>query len=274
MTTITTPHGPSESRMLANAPVDRIGCPPHPRASPPMPQTRPPTAAGIGCSAATVVVHPSRWRGADYEQVLIVPITGSLDAATVPDFAAWLRPLASHGHHLVLDLSGLTFLGCAGLTLFVELHEDAAASTGSLQLVEVPSHPLRILQLTGLHTVLRVHADCAPLPARSQVMSRNPTTTTPPGPVRPPARPLIGVVAQERTWRTVLDSDRQIAMALGILMTRHHLDANAASAMLREQSLRTNTKLHDVAHRLLATAGGSAIAHAGAAAVVNPHGSK
>lgn len=96
MTTITTPHGPSESRMLANAPVDRIGCPPHPQASPPMPRTRPPTAAGIGCSAATVAVHPSRWRGADYEQVLIVPITGSLDAATVPDFAAWLRPLASH----------------------------------------------------------------------------------------------------------------------------------------------------------------------------------
>lgn len=175
---------------------------------------------------------------------------------------------------LVLDLSGLTFLGCAGLTLFVELHEDAAASMGSLQLVEVPSHPLRILRLTGLHTVLRVHADCVPLPARSQVPVQEFNNHHPTQAGTTHARLLVGDVAQERTWRTVLDSDREIGMALGILMTRHHLDENAASAMLREQSLRTNTKLHDVAHRLLATAAGSAIGHAGVAAVVNPHGSE
>jgi hypothetical protein len=76
----------------------------------------------------------------------------------------------------------------------------------------------------------------------------------------------IAVVAQERltdrvraaneetaSLETALESNRQIGMAIGMLMTLNQVGAEAAFATLREESQHTNTKLRDIAARFVAT---------------------
>lgn len=46
--------------------------------------------------------------------------------------------------------------------------------------------------------------------------------------------------------RVALETNRTISTAVGILMARHHLDADEAFDVLRQVSMRTNTKLRDV----------------------------
>ena len=47
--------------------------------------------------------------------------------------------------------------------------------------------------------------------------------------------------------RVALETNRIISTAVGILMARHHLDADEGFALLRQVSMHTNTKLRDVA---------------------------
>jgi hypothetical protein len=47
--------------------------------------------------------------------------------------------------------------------------------------------------------------------------------------------------------RVALETNRTISTAVGILMARHHLDADEAFALLRQVSMHTNTKLREVA---------------------------
>lgn len=54
--------------------------------------------------------------------------------------------------------------------------------------------------------------------------------------------------------RTAMDSRRTIDLALGVLIERHHCDAGAAFAMLREQSQDRNVKLRDVARETVLSA--------------------
>lgn len=78
------------------------------------------------------------------DELAVLSVHGELDAATTPGLAARLQPLADTGRHLILDLTGLRFCGCAGLTLFLQLHTRAGRRGGSLLLV-APTHPVRRL---------------------------------------------------------------------------------------------------------------------------------
>jgi anti-sigma B factor antagonist len=116
-----------------------------------------PTPSSIGGGADIFDATPGRG-AAVRDTVLVVPMAGDLDLCTAPDFAGWLGPLAACGCHLVLDLSGVTFLGCTGLRLFEKLYHDAVAAGGSLHLISVPAPCLRVIQLSGLHGMLDTHA--------------------------------------------------------------------------------------------------------------------
>jgi anti-sigma B factor antagonist len=154
-----------------------------------------PTPTSIGCGAYTFVASTPR-RGARFrDTVLVVPITGDLDAGTAPDFASWLSPLAGHGCHLVLDLSGVTFIGSAGLTLFGQLQHETAAAGGSVHLVSVPAPCLRVIAAAGLHAMLDTHAPAG---------VRHPTAPThEPGAEGQPDREYVG--------RTTPDDDIDVA---------------------------------------------------------------
>ncbi len=117
----------------------------------------PPYAAprvGNDCETAIPKDDPTAASVARPRERLRVPIKGDLDLYTTHDLTQWLCPLAARGWQLTLDLSGLEFLGVAGLMLFVQLHDAAGASGGSLQLDSVPESTRRVLRIVGLDALL------------------------------------------------------------------------------------------------------------------------
>ena len=83
-----------------------------------LPQARGPDHDGARCeqassagSALTCGIH-------SHGQTAFAILGGELDIATAPSLAQRLAPLADIGKHLFLDLAGLRFCDCAGLTAF------------------------------------------------------------------------------------------------------------------------------------------------------------
>jgi anti-sigma B factor antagonist len=64
------------------------------------------------------------------------------------------EPLADSGSHLILDLAGLRFCDCAGLTLFLRIQQHARAAGGSLQLAAPTASVRRLITMTRLSGVL------------------------------------------------------------------------------------------------------------------------
>ena len=79
-------------------------------------------------------------------------VTGEVDIASVPELRRHLRQASteSRGRDLVVDLSAVTFMDCAGLRPLLEARFTQEASGGRLVLREAPSSVTRLLHLTGL----------------------------------------------------------------------------------------------------------------------------
>lgn len=76
------------------------------------------------------------------------------EAAALSDRVARLMP---EFRHLVIDLSGVEMVDCAGLGEFVVLHKRAAASGCSVKLAAPTSHVRRVFELTKLASVFELH---------------------------------------------------------------------------------------------------------------------
>jgi anti-sigma B factor antagonist len=86
-----------------------------------------------------------------------VRVTGELDMVTAPDLERTLNRLCSAGYRDVdLDVSGLTFVGAAGLTVFVRCDERLRAVAGLLRLIAPTRRCRRLLAITGLDATLTV----------------------------------------------------------------------------------------------------------------------
>lgn len=87
----------------------------------------------------------------------LVALAGELDMATAPRVREHLRRQRPGPPVLVLDLTDVTFLGGAGITVLVEAAHDGV---GAVHVVAAPVGPVRrALRLTGVDTVLPVHGD-------------------------------------------------------------------------------------------------------------------
>ena len=94
--------------------------------------------------------------------VCVAHLAGELDIATAPVVADQLRQeTATPPAELLLDLSGVTHLAAAGLTLIIAAMNNDRGIHGRLHLVGVTGNrPVeRPLQLTALLTVLDIHDD-------------------------------------------------------------------------------------------------------------------
>jgi anti-sigma B factor antagonist len=81
----------------------------------------------------------------------VVAISGEIDISCsnwVLDELA--RAMRRYDPHLMLDLSGLTFLDCAGLAVLLKARRRAENHGGSLHIVAVSGHVSRMIDLTGL----------------------------------------------------------------------------------------------------------------------------
>ena len=89
--------------------------------------------------------------------VRLVALAGELDMATAPRVREQLRRQPPDPPVLVLDLTAVTFLGGAGITVVLEA---AQAVPGGLQVVIAPDGPVRrAFRVTGVDRVLSLHAD-------------------------------------------------------------------------------------------------------------------
>lgn len=94
--------------------------------------------------------------------MLVITVAGELDMATAPQARAYLQDrTAVRPGHLVLDLTGVEFLGSHGVSLLVDAHEGRDGIHGRLHLTGVSSNPPvgRALDVTGLTPLLDIRDD-------------------------------------------------------------------------------------------------------------------
>jgi anti-anti-sigma factor len=89
---------------------------------------------------------------------LVLVVSGEVDSLTAPRLSqAVSEALREHPPLLVVDLSAVTFLSCAGLSVLVMGHQRAEGLT-RLRVVATTRPTLRPLQLTGLVGPVAVHS--------------------------------------------------------------------------------------------------------------------
>jgi anti-sigma B factor antagonist len=90
--------------------------------------------------------------------VVVVAVAGELDMATVPVAEeVVLRRLRAGVRTLVLDLTGVTFLGSTGINLLITLRNACEGTGTALRLVassKVVLRPLEVTDLIGQFTVV------------------------------------------------------------------------------------------------------------------------
>ena len=110
---------------------------------------------------------------------LTVAVGGELDIESGPCLRDQLTcMIRAIGPRLALDLTGVTFIDCSGLTALLTARKAAQARGGWLRLVAVSRCVGRLVQITGLQDALRVArreaataiATCMACPVRAQCL--------------------------------------------------------------------------------------------------------
>ena len=80
--------------------------------------------------------------------VVTARIENDLDAAAAPRVGRYLRELVRPGSRVLLDMSDVTFLDCAGLSQILAADRRAAVGGGWVRLTSLRSGPRRVVELT------------------------------------------------------------------------------------------------------------------------------
>lgn len=86
----------------------------------------------------------------------VLAVTGEVDMLTAPQLRADALRHLDAGGALVLDLSGVSFLGSAGLAVLVEASQQAKRRGAAFRVVAVERAVTRPLAATGLGEVFSV----------------------------------------------------------------------------------------------------------------------
>jgi anti-sigma B factor antagonist len=90
------------------------------------------------------------------QNALVVRVSGDLDLATSPRFSETLAG-ARAASHVVIDLTGCTFLDSSGVRALVQATRKIPESERRVDLVAGSPAILRVLEITGLDRMVRVH---------------------------------------------------------------------------------------------------------------------
>ncbi|MFL1427593.1 MULTISPECIES: STAS domain-containing protein [unclassified Nocardiopsis] len=97
------------------------------------------------------------WR--EHDRGTLVRVSGDVDLVTIPGYRTRLfEVLRDHGDRVVIDLSGVTFFGAAGLSLLAEVRARAERSGTDLRLAAPSGRVARVLELTGTRGLPPIHA--------------------------------------------------------------------------------------------------------------------
>ncbi|MFI8193892.1 STAS domain-containing protein [Streptomyces sp. NPDC085946] len=85
----------------------------------------------------------------------VLCVGGEIDTHTAPALRKEALDVIAQGHpHLILDLTGITFCDSSGFNALIGIMRCATAANGSLTLAAVPDRLSRMLDLTGLSTLM------------------------------------------------------------------------------------------------------------------------
>jgi anti-anti-sigma factor len=83
---------------------------------------------------------------------LVVTVSGEIDIATGPRLREkLLGAMRRHGARLALDLSGVTFMNCAGVSVLLAARRQARLEGGWVGVLRASRRARKVLMLTGLH---------------------------------------------------------------------------------------------------------------------------
>ena len=86
---------------------------------------------------------------------IIVTVSGEVDVGTEGLLRqALLRIMRERGARLLLDVSGVSFMDCAGLRALLATRRNAELRGGFMRLIAVSRAVRRIMELTGAHEAL------------------------------------------------------------------------------------------------------------------------
>lgn len=90
---------------------------------------------------------------------VVLTVTGEVDMATAPELEESIKTALDRGPEvLVVDLSGVSFLASAGMSVLIGGNQLAGDRT-EFRLVATGSATLRPMELTGIATTFSIHAD-------------------------------------------------------------------------------------------------------------------
>ncbi len=90
----------------------------------------------------------------------VLQVQGELDMATAPALEEALTDVG-FAERLVIDLTACTFVDSSAVRVLVSSARDSEAARGSLALVVTDPGILRVLELSGVDTMLPVHETLA-----------------------------------------------------------------------------------------------------------------
>jgi anti-anti-sigma factor len=83
---------------------------------------------------------------------LVVMVSGEIDIASGLKLREeLLGVMRRYGARLALDLSGVTFMDCAGINVLLAARRHARLEDGRVCVVRASRHARKVLMLTGLH---------------------------------------------------------------------------------------------------------------------------
>ena len=86
------------------------------------------------------------------ERTYRLRVTGELDAATGPRLLTSLRRAGDVASRVCLDLGGVTFIDCSGLSVLLTALQEAQRDGWELELGQPVSRPVRrMLQMAGVN---------------------------------------------------------------------------------------------------------------------------
>jgi anti-anti-sigma factor len=110
---------------------------------------------------------------------VVVALSGDVDITDAEDSAALIATVAARVPWLIVDLTGLKFIDCAGIRALAAAARQARQAGGGLVLAAPAPLVLRMLDLTGLITEVPV---CATVDEAAGITSQRTAARTVPGP--------------------------------------------------------------------------------------------
>lgn len=100
--------------------------------------------------------------------VVVIAVDGEIDASNAALLRGRLRaPVTNRAHHVVLDLTGISYIDSAGINLLFELGTELTTRQQELRLVIVPGSPIeRMAQISGVVRTISTH------PTRDDALAR------------------------------------------------------------------------------------------------------